>query len=226
MDIWHWRKEYKGKWLAQVFLHYVDAEGPNAEWKYDKRQKLSHHQTVDYSHHTITDALSKQACEKLIESLESQVEGNDGLIGGGNSGNLDKTVRNVKSTILPTYRGISATLAGMGLNVNNGIWKFDITHANQTEYLKYGVAGHYLKHVDTIINPYDNETRKLTILLFLNDDFEGGKFFIENGHEKYYPPQEAGTVLIFPSFMIHGVEPVTRGIRRSIVTWMVGPWFK
>jgi predicted 2-oxoglutarate/Fe(II)-dependent dioxygenase YbiX len=32
--------------------------------------------------------------------------------------------------------------------------------------------------------------------------------------------------LIFPSFILHGVEPVTSGIRRSIVSWMIGPWFK
>jgi predicted 2-oxoglutarate/Fe(II)-dependent dioxygenase YbiX len=44
-------------------------------------------------------------------------------------------------------------------------------------------------------------------------------------HRKY-PPQGKGTVLVFPSFMPHGVEPVTKGMRYSIVTWMVGPYFK
>jgi hypothetical protein len=38
---YHWRNLYKeGQWQAQVFLHYVDANGPNAEWKYDKRAML------------------------------------------------------------------------------------------------------------------------------------------------------------------------------------------
>lgn len=32
--------------------------------------------------------------------------------------------------------------------------------------------------------------------------------------------------IVFPSFMPHGVEPVTKGIRYSVVTWMVGPYFK
>jgi predicted 2-oxoglutarate/Fe(II)-dependent dioxygenase YbiX len=41
-----------------------------------------------------------------------------------------------------------------------------------------------------------------------------------------YPQQTPGTVLVFPSFMPHGVEPVTKGIRYSIVTWMVGEYFK
>ena len=40
-DKWHWREPYfEGQWQAQVFLHYVDANGPHAEWKYDKRESL------------------------------------------------------------------------------------------------------------------------------------------------------------------------------------------
>lgn len=34
----HWRTEYTGKRQTQAFLHYVDANGPYADWKFDKRQ--------------------------------------------------------------------------------------------------------------------------------------------------------------------------------------------
>ena len=33
----HWREAYAGERLAQVFFHYVDKVGGNAEWAYDKR---------------------------------------------------------------------------------------------------------------------------------------------------------------------------------------------
>jgi len=36
----HWRKPFEGVWQAQVFMHYVDANGPCAEWKFDKRPFL------------------------------------------------------------------------------------------------------------------------------------------------------------------------------------------
>jgi predicted 2-oxoglutarate/Fe(II)-dependent dioxygenase YbiX len=42
--------------------------------------------------------------------------------------------------------------------------------------------------------------------------YEGGKFFLNANGNLYYPPQKKGTVLIFPSYMIHGVEPVTKGM--------------
>lgn len=33
----HWREAFNGNRQAQLFLHYVDQNGPNAEWKFDKR---------------------------------------------------------------------------------------------------------------------------------------------------------------------------------------------
>lgn len=40
MDIPHWRDAFKGVYAAQVFLHYVDQDGPCSEWKFDKRASL------------------------------------------------------------------------------------------------------------------------------------------------------------------------------------------
>ena len=227
MDKHHWREPYKeGQWQAQVFLHYVDADGVHAEWKYDKRPKLSHHTEPDYTCWHFQDAMTPEACRKLIESLEVQAQGEQAQIGMGADGTVNKEIRDVKRVTLPSYRGIGATMVGFGMSANHQAWKFDVTHSNQTDYLKYDKDGHYHAHVDTFMKPGDPECRKLTVLVFLNDDFEGGRLFLQNGHEKIYPPQKAGTALVFPSFMLHGVEPVTSGIRRSIVTWMVGPWFK
>ena len=35
-ELVHWRPEYKGKWQAQVFFHYVDANGKFANHKGDR----------------------------------------------------------------------------------------------------------------------------------------------------------------------------------------------
>jgi len=37
----HWREAFHGERLAQVFLHYVDQNGPHAEWKFDKRASVA-----------------------------------------------------------------------------------------------------------------------------------------------------------------------------------------
>jgi predicted 2-oxoglutarate/Fe(II)-dependent dioxygenase YbiX len=39
-EVTHWRPKYKGTWQVQVFLHYVDADGPYTEYVLDKRSQL------------------------------------------------------------------------------------------------------------------------------------------------------------------------------------------
>jgi hypothetical protein len=232
MDKWHWREPYvEGKWQAQVFLHYVDQNGPHAEWKYDKRESLGLSKTIQNEIqqfdecYKVEGAISEGFCKRIIaEYAKPEVEKLPPEI-GNIPGNINLDIRNVQRLQMPLYAGIGATLTAIGLNINHQIWQYHITHSNQSEFLIYDIHGKYETHVDTF-HARSNETRKLTVLAFLNDDFEGGKFYIQNSHERMYPQQTPGTVLVFPSFMPHGVEPVTKGVRYSVVTWMVGPYFK
>ena len=40
IDLFHWRDAYQGEVLVQVFLHYVDHDGPYADKKFDGRPTL------------------------------------------------------------------------------------------------------------------------------------------------------------------------------------------
>ena len=233
-ELYHWREKYvEGQWQAQVFLHYVDANGPHAQEKYDRRNKLAHHdnestndqiQKEEGYFFVMKGAFNSNSCQRIIKSFESN---KDSFVDAPLVGNIvDKKIRNTSIIRTNSFRGVGAALTGMGLAANYQNWKFDITHSNQCEFLKYDPSGHFNLHIDTILNEKTNETRKLTVILFLNDDFEGGKLYLQYGKEKVYPSQNAGDVIIFPSFLAHSVEPITSGIRRSIVTWLVGPYFK
>jgi len=61
--------------------------------------------------------------------------------------------------------------------------------------------------------------RDISTVFFLNDNFEGGDFVFPELKIRIRP--EPGMMVCFPSnhFYVHGVEPVTRGKRYSIVTW-------
>jgi predicted 2-oxoglutarate/Fe(II)-dependent dioxygenase YbiX len=223
----HWREKYtEGLWQAQVFLHYVDANGPNYSYIYDRRPELGLPRP-DYRVWTYEDILTDKACKIIIDTYTNEMlEKEQAGVGGGTIGTIDLNIRNVKKLLLPTFKDIGGRLAAIGLDANSTVWKFDITRCNQAEFLIYDVEGRYTAHTDTFVNPESPECRKLTVLAFLNDDFEGGRFFIQDGKEKMYPLQKPGTVIVFPSWMVHGVEDVTKGTRYSVVAWMVGPWFK
>jgi hypothetical protein len=232
MEKWHWRDKFEGEWQAQVFLHYVDADGPHADQKYDGRDSLGISKTTGKQvPQEITECavfenhLSIEYCNKLIEKYSDiSVEKQPPVI-GNHAEIVDKSIRDTERVLIPQNIGIGSVLTATALNANHYWWQYAITHANQSEFLIYKPGGHYRPHVDTF-HTHSLETRKLTALAFLNDDFEGGKFFLNATGTCYYPPQKKGTVLVFPSYMVHGVEPVTKGMRYSCVTWLVGPYFK
>lgn len=229
MEKHHWREVYDtGLWQAQVFLHYVDAAGPHKEWIYDKRPALGSAKQSESSemlYWFYDDILPGYGCDIVVETYtKNNVDRMAPYIGYG-EGRIDTTIRNVERVEIPVYKDTGARLVAAGLDANSKNWKFDITHANQAEFLIYPSDGRYTTHSDTFLHSGDKECRKITVLAFLNDDYEGGRFYLVHGNSRIYPPQKKGTILAFPSFIPHGVEDVTSGTRYSAVCWMVGPWF-
>ena len=122
-------------------------------------------------------------------------------------------------------------------NLNTQFYNFDLNGYETLQYTVYHhhENGRYDFHMDTIMGqnlPDDMfETRKLSMTFLLNEpgvDFEGGDFQINSGQEKDAETVELkkGRIIMFPSFMIHRVAPVTKGTRKSIVIWVVGPKFR
>jgi PKHD-type hydroxylase len=71
--------------------------------------------------------------------------------------------------------------------------------------------------------------RKLSFSLVLSDsaDYEGGALeFFTSSAGPSEAEQKRGRVIAFPSYMVHRVTPITKGVRKSIVFWVVGPKFK
>ena len=118
---------------------------------------------------------------------------------------------------------------------NNQIyWRFNLRDMPMSiQYTEYHATdeGRYDWHMD--MGHGETSCRKLStsILLSNTSDFEGGKFqFFKGGkagEEIFeYPLNNPGDMVIFPSYMIHRVTPVTKGIRRSLVLWVGGEPFK
>lgn len=83
---------------------------------------------------------------------------------------------------------------------------------------------HYVWHTDSMSG---DSVRKLsfTIQLTNSADYDGGDLeFMPAITDKKI--REQGTMTIFPSYKVHRVTPVTRGVRHTIVGWIYGPEFK
>jgi PKHD-type hydroxylase len=71
--------------------------------------------------------------------------------------------------------------------------------------------------------------RKLSFTVQLSDpdSYEGGDVqMIDDNDNLYTVPREKGTIIVFDSRTKHRVRKVTKGVRRSLVGWCVGPRWK
>jgi PKHD-type hydroxylase len=112
-------------------------------------------------------------------------------------------------------------------------WDFEVDAAESMQIGKYSKGCFYDYHQDGDgVTTYDtpennwtnNKTRKLSMSILLNEDYEGGDF-------RFYGDKEdtikgKGSILVFPSYMQHCVEKITKGNRYSLVVWFLGPKFK
>lgn len=123
-------------------------------------------------------------------------------------------------------------------DINKHFYQFNIIGFPAIQYGVYDSKkeGKSDWHMDLQIskNIYlDNEkTRKLSVAILLSQpgvDFEGGEFEISSSFSERKGVEETkltkGSAIIFPSFMVHRVKPVTKGIRKSLVVWAEGPRF-
>ena len=121
-------------------------------------------------------------------------------------------------------------------NIKSG-WKFEIDCPETHQFTEYKINQHYNWHMDEHSKPYDtndfrnNKIRKLSMSLCLSheDSYQGGDFLIstlESGNKKKIHKikelKGKGSLIVFPSYTIHKVEPVTKGTRHSLVIWYLG----
>lgn len=91
-------------------------------------------------------------------------------------------------------------------------------YRERIQVLKYETTEYYRWHTDQASDKKDNAyNRTISVVLYLTDDFEGGR--TEFPHTSYKP--KAGQALIFPSNWCfpHQGQAVTKGTKIAAVTW-------
>mgnify|MGYP001564227041 CR=1 FL=1 len=109
------------------------------------------------------------------------------------------------------------------IDVNNEVFHFDMRGiGEQIQFTKYLKGGHYDWHMDG--GQGAMSVRKFSMTLQLNSpsDYEGGELCFMDGKDVRQLKPEQGTATWFPSWMLHKVNPVTKGERNSLVVWITG----
>jgi len=112
--------------------------------------------------------------------------------------------------------------------VNQDHFLYNIEYIESFQYTVYrGEENqHYDWHIDAY-QMYSPTERKMSASILLSDpeEYEGGEFeIVLDGrvNEPIAVKPKKGDVLFFASWMPHRVRPVTSGVRKSLVAWIMG----
>jgi PKHD-type hydroxylase len=153
----------------------------------------------------------------------------EGLTGGG------QEKRSCKVAWLPydddtkfIYDIVGSVLA----NLNNQFFRFDLTGMHEPiQYSVYKEGEHYAAwHTDATQTEVNQNSwaRKLSFSMQLSrpEEYTGGSMSIKAGTGTFTARKEYGDIVVFPSYVLHRVNPVKTGVRKSLVVWSGGPPFR
>ena len=201
---------------------------------------------------TIQTKLSKTICDEIVKQIEEdELYGplrNGRLVGNKH----DTNVRKSGTILFPATSWVAGMMAHYVNVANKTFFNYelnDLWSHDKIQYALYDKNAHYTWHFDDLrpaLEPIGNDrdklpkvrdqVRKLSFSLQLSDpdDYEGGDMQLVNFLDSKVPeeeprykinpvPRDQGTIIVFPSTMLHRVSPITKGIRRSVVGWAMGP---
>jgi PKHD-type hydroxylase len=177
------------------------------------------------------NVLSAEECARLI-SMPLPVA--DALVDARDPGNplkseagkLDYTTRRTRIKPIPpdpSTAWVFQRLRRLAEQANQQAFHFRLSDDMSLDVLEYGPDGFFDWHVDIGSGMFS--TRKLTLVTALTppEAYTGGDLHFADGGGPLRLAQ--GTTAIFPSYLLHKVEPVLTGTRHTLVAWIHGPAF-
>ena len=137
---------------------------------------------------------------------------------------------NVKQIQWKYLKTLLSDVMELWLQKNKEVFGYSLFPINDGDFLNVNIydslnQGEYDWHLDCV---RDHVTDiKLTGILNISDEpYEGGDFCIFSGKFKTIPEMLVpGSLLLLGHKVLHKVEPVTKGKRKTISHWFTGPKF-
>jgi PKHD-type hydroxylase len=168
---------------------------------------------------------SPEECRRIIELPLPGVDAGVQAL-NNSAGHVDYAFRRTRERPVPPdpqYLWIFQRLAGVVREANQKAYQFRLNDFMTVTILGYSPDGFFDWHMDLGTGVFAE--RKLSLVTFLTppEDYEGGDLRLMDGGPPLRLAQ--GATIIFPSYLMHKVEPVTRGNRFTLVSWVHGPSF-
>ena len=171
----------------------------------------------------INNFITDKECDDLIEYtktqtlIKSKVLSETGDVASDNRDSEQIWLEDNKHYVVAKIANLSAKITQKPLN-----------HMEHLQFLKYNKGGYFKEHYDPEINyKSDTNDRIYTIIIYLNDDFEGGETYFKNLNILIKPKK--GKAVIFKSLdengkilkkSLHQGSKVTSGTKYMCNKWI------
>jgi PKHD-type hydroxylase len=179
--------------------------------------------------HTVPDAFFAAECERLL-AVVAAAPANDARLVGRQTDHDQRRASLVWVEDLYEVDWVMDRIITLAAEANRTVFNFSLAEfAESAQVAGYdaGVGGHFDWHSDIGDGPLAGK-RKLTMVVQLSDpaDYQGGRLeIIPSGHV-VLADTARGAAVLFPSYLLHRVAPVTRGQRHSLTIRAHGPAFR
>lgn len=182
--------------------------------------------------------LSKEEVDKVIRLASELPEAERATTLGSEDGG---STRSSMIKWIPknnaTWDWLYERMMKLSIEANNELWRFDLRTALESiQYTEYYASenGHYDWHQDIGHGALPSKRKiSITIQLSESEEYDGGELLICTGSNgdgvldnNKICPRGKGVAVLFPSYMMHRVTPVTKGVRKSLVLWVGGSHFR
>jgi PKHD-type hydroxylase len=179
---------------------------------------------------TTTPLFTPDQCNQIIASGRAQ-KPQEAKIGMNKPGGGTDTKKRVTTISWIPFKEMGHMYQDLNLFIqktNENHFGFgDIRVTENAQFTEYPEGGFYDWHMDCDVHmTHEPPVRKISMTVLLNDpsEFEGGH--LELMAPGKFAELKQGHAIIFASFLNHRVNPVTRGIRQSLVCWFGGKAFR
>jgi predicted 2-oxoglutarate/Fe(II)-dependent dioxygenase YbiX len=167
---------------------------------------------------TIKNFLSEHQCNEIIKFSLENLKLRDGLVG---SEIYDERIR--KSSI--SFTNYDTVFPYIKENLLKEIVEkikikgYEINFENQPyQFTRYNKGEFYNWHTDSANNGYSAD-RYCSIVIQLNNDYEGGDLEMMKDETKIQFEKGTGNLFVFLSSITHRVNEIVDGTRYSLVSW-------
>lgn len=143
--------------------------------------------------------------------------------------------RSVRSTSIgfynnqdPQHHWLFVRIEQAVRSINRDFWNFTIDELECLQFASYDQVGDfYTAHMDMRPDPLRMRKLGISVQLSEPDSYQGNDLRLYRFGDRWdLAPRDRGSIVVFPSYLIHEVTPLITGTRLSLVSWAQGPAFR